>query len=140
MICASEDVGLANSQALQIAVAAAEAVHRVGMPEARIILAHAAIAVAVSPKSNSAYMAIDTALGDIRKGKVGTIPMYLRNAPVEGMKDQGYSVGYKYAHDYPGHFVKMEFLPDELKGTKYYEPSDNGAEQRIKDWLNSWRD
>ena len=140
MICASEDVGLANNQALQIAVAASEAVHRIGMPEARIILAQAAIAVAVSPKSNSAYMAINSALADIEKGKSGTIPMHLRNAPVKGMEDQGYGKGYKYAHDYPGHFVKMDFLPEELKGTKYYEPSDNGSEKRVKEWLDSWRD
>ena len=140
MICASEDVGLANNQALQIAVAASEAVHRIGMPEARIILAQAAIAVAVSPKSNSAYVAINSALADIEKGKSGTIPMHLRNAPVKGMEDQGYGKGYKYAHDYPGHFVKMDFLPEELKGTKYYEPSDNGSEKRVKEWLDSWRD
>ena len=140
MICASEDVGLANNQALQIAVAASEAVHRIGMPEARIILAQAAIAVAVSPKSNSAYVAINSALSDIEKGKSGTIPMHLRNAPVKGMEDQGYGKGYKYAHDYPGHFVKMDFLPEELKGTKYYEPSDNGSEKRVKEWLDSWRD
>ncbi len=140
MICASEDVGLANNQALQIAVAASEAVHRIGMPEARIILAQAAIAVAVSPKSNSAYMAINKALSDIENGKSGTIPMHLRNAPVKGMEQQGYGQGYKYAHDYPGHFVKMDFLPDELKGTIYYEPSDNGSEKRVKEWLDSWRD
>ena len=140
MICASEDVGLANNQALQIAVAASEAVHRIGMPEARIILAQAAIAVAVSPKSNSAYAAINSALADIEKGKSGTIPMHLRNAPVKGMEDQGYGKGYKYAHDYPGHFVKMDFLPEELKGTKYYNPSENGSEKRVKDWLDSWRD
>lgn len=140
MICASEDVGLANSQALQIAVAAAEAVRRIGMPEARIILAHACIAVAVSPKSNAAYMAVNNALADIEKGKSGTIPMYLRNAPVKGMEEQGYSIGYKYAHDYPGGFVKMEFLPEELKGTKYYVPTENGSEKRIKEWLDSWRD
>jgi putative ATPase len=135
IICASEDVGLANPAALQVAVAAAQAVHMVGMPEARIILSHAALTVATSPKSNAAYMAIDSALKDVETKRTGEVPLHLRNPVTNGMKNLGYGEGYKYAHDYPGNIVDMEFLPTEMQGTIYYRPSSNGMEQRIKEWL-----
>ncbi len=140
IICASEDVGMANPAALQVAVAAAEAIRMIGMPEGRIILAHAAVMVATSPKSNSCYAAIGKALDDVSSKRTGEVPMHLRNAVTPGMKDLGYGKGYKYAHDYPGNIVKQEFLPKEMKGTVYYEPSLNGYEARIKDWLLKWRD
>ena len=121
MICASEDVGMADSNALVIAQAAANAVHMVGMPEARIILAHAAVYVAKAPKSNAAYRGINKALEDVKSRYTGEVPLHLRNAPIEGMREEhGYSIGYKYAHDYGG-YVEQEYLPDEVKGTIYYE-------------------
>jgi putative ATPase len=140
IICASEDVGMANPSALQLAVAAAEAVRMIGMPEARIILAHAAIMVAVSPKSNACYAAIDKALNDIETKRTGEVPMHLRNAVTTGMRDLGYGKGYKYAHDYPGNIVEQEFLPEEMLGTIYYNPTSNGYEARVKEWLKKWRD
>ena len=140
MICASEDVGMANPNALLVAVAAAEAVRMVGMPEARIILSHAAIMVATSPKSNAAYMAIGRALDDVEKKYTGEVPMHLRNAPAKGMEKLGYSIGYKYAHDYPGNIVyDMEFLPPEMKDTRYYNPTSNGYELKVREWLENRR-
>mgnify|MGYP000865323637 FL=1 len=139
IICASEDVGMANPNALQVAVAAAEAVRRIGMPEARIILSQAAIMVATSPKSNSCYMAIEKALEDVESKRTGSVPMHLRNAVTPGMKDLGYGKGYKYAHDYPGNIVKQEYLPEEMRGTVYYNPTANGYEAKIKEWLERWR-
>ncbi len=135
IICASEDVGMANPTALQIAVAAAEAVRRVGMPEARIILAHAVVYIATSPKSNSCYAAISAALHDVETKNTGEVPLHLRNPVVEGMKELGYGKGYKYAHDYPGNIVKQDYLPDTIKGTVYYNPAANGYEARIREWL-----
>lgn len=137
MICASEDVGMANPSALQIATAVAQAVHMIGMPEARILLSQAAIAVAVSPKSNASYVAIDKALDDIANKDTGEVPMHLRNAPVEGMSALGYSVGYKYAHSYEGNYVEQDYLPEQLKGTIYYEPTQNGNEKKIKEFMES---
>lgn len=139
MICASEDVGMANPTALQVAVAASQAVHMVGMPEARIILAHAAIAVATSPKSNSCYAAINKALSDVESKNTGEVPMHLRNAVTSGMSDLGYGKGYKYAHDFPGNIVDQQYLPDEMQGTIYYNPTANGFEGKIKDWLEKRR-
>ena len=139
IICASEDVGTANPNALLVAEAAASAVRMIGMPEARIILAHAAITVACSPKSNACYMAINDALSDVEHKNTGEIPMYLRNAPVKGMEELGYSQGYKYAHDYDGHVAKLEFLPENMRGTKYYKPCGNGYEKGIIDYLK-WAD
>lgn len=140
MICASEDVGMANPTALLVAVAAAQAVHMIGMPEARILLAHAAVTVATSPKSNSAYKAIDKALYDVEHKNTGEAPMHLRNAVVKGMESLGYGVGYKYAHDFPGNIVDdMEYMPDEMIGAIYYEPSGNGYEAKIKEWLEKRR-
>ena len=121
VICASEDVGLANPNALVIANSAMQAVRYIGMPEARIILSEAAIYVAKSKKSNSAYMAINNAIADVNSKNTGTIPMHIRNAPVEGMKAHGYHEGYKYPHDYPGHYVEQQYLPDEMIGTIYYK-------------------
>lgn len=139
VICASEDVGMANSNALQVAVAAAEAVRMIGMPEARLILAHAAVMVATSPKSNSAYKALEKALQDVETKRTGEVPMHLRNAPVKGMERLGYGKGYKYAHDYPGNIVRQEYLPEEVAGTIYYEPTSNGFEAKIKEWLDRFR-
>lgn len=139
IICASEDVGMANPTALQVAVAAAEGIHMIGMPEARLLLAHAAVMVATSPKSNSCYKALGKAMHDVETKRTGEVPMHLRNAPVSGMAEQGYGVGYKYAHDYPGNIVKQEFFPEEMKGTIYYEPTANGYENRIKEWLERFR-
>jgi len=135
-ICAAEDVGLANPTALVVAQSAAEAVRMIGIPEARIILSEAASYVAVSPKSNACYKAIDSALADIENMNTGTVPMWLRNAPAKGMKDLGYSKGYKYAHNYEGNYVDMQFLPDKVKDKIYYEPTDNGYERKVKEWMN----
>jgi putative ATPase len=139
LICAAEDVGMANPQMIQIAMAAYQGAIAVGMPEARILLAEAAVAVATSPKSNAAYLAIDAALEDINTRRTGEVPMHLRNAPVKGMAEQGYGQGYKYAHDYPGHIVDQAYLPEEIRGTIYYKPTANGYEAKIKDWLDKRR-
>jgi putative ATPase len=135
VICAAEDVGLANPTALVVAQSAAEAVRMIGMPEARIVLSEACAYVAVSPKSNATYTAIDNALDDISRIDTGSVPMWLRNAPVKGMKDLGYSKGYKYAHNYEGNYVDMQFLPDKIKDRKYYNPTVNGYEKKIKEWM-----
>ncbi|MCX7749008.1 MAG: replication-associated recombination protein A [Clostridia bacterium] len=139
IICASEDVGMANPSALNVAVAAAEAVRMIGMPEARIILAQAAVMVATSPKSNASYMAINKAIEDVSSRRTGDVPLHLRNAVTPGMKELGYGKGYKYAHDYAGNFVKQEYLPEEMAGTVYYEPTSNGYENKIKEWLEKVR-
>ena len=124
VICASEDVGMANPNALVVANNAMQAVHMVGMPEARIILSEAAIYVATSPKSNASYLAINRALEDVKTKDTGEVPMHIRNAPAEGMEQFGYHDGYKYPHDYPGHFVQQQYLPDKMVGTKYYIKDD----------------
>lgn len=120
VICASEDVGMADPNALVVASAGAQAVNLVGMPEARIILAEMAVYVAKAPKSNASYMGINMALDDVMNTDTGTIPMHIRNAPVEEMKEFGYGEGYKYAHDYEGGFVEQQYLPDKIKDKKYY--------------------
>lgn len=120
VICASEDVGMADPNALVVASAGAQAVALVGMPEARIILAEMAVYVAKAPKSNASYMGINMALNDVMNTDTGTIPMHIRNAPVEEMKEFGYGEGYKYAHDYEGGFVEQQYLPDKIKDKKYY--------------------
>ena len=135
LICASEDVGMANPNAILVANAAYQGIMAVGMPEARILLAEAAVVVATSPKSNSSYLAINRALSDVANKRTGDVPMYLRNAPVKGMEELGYSVGYQYAHDFPEHYVPMQFLPDEMVGTKYYEPGNLGYEVQVKKWM-----
>ncbi len=125
VICASEDVGLANPQALILANSAMQAVHMVGMPEARIILSEAALYVALSKKSNASYMAINKALDDVKNKETGEVPMHIRNAPIEDMKKLGYHEGYLYPHDFPGHYVEQQYLPDKMIGTKYYVKDEN---------------
>ena len=125
VICASEDVGLANPNALVVANSAMQAVHMIGMPEARILLSEAAIYVATSKKSNASYLAIDKALSDVKNKNTGEIPMHIRNAPVEKMRELGYNEGYLYPHDFPGHYVEQQYLPDEMLGTKYYIKDEN---------------
>ena len=121
VICASEDVGMANPNALIVANSAMQAVHMVGMPEARILLSEAAIYVATSPKSNASYMAINKALEDVQNKDTGEVPMHIRNAPIEKMRELGYNEGYLYPHDFPGHYVEQQYLPDKMVGTKYYQ-------------------
>lgn len=125
VIAAAEDVGLANPNALVVATSAMQAVTMVGMPEARIILSEAATYVATSPKSNATYLGINKALEDVENKDTGTIPMHIRNAPADGMTKEGYGVGYKYPHDYPGHYVEQQYLPDKMLGTKYYIKDEN---------------
>lgn len=124
VIASAEDVGLANPNALVVANSAMQAVASVGMPEARIILAEAAVYVANSKKSNASYIALERALEDVRTKDTGEIPMHIRNAPASGMKNFGYGVGYKYPHDYPNHQVEQQYLPDKMLGTKYYIKDD----------------
>ncbi len=125
VISSSEDVGMANPNALVIANSAMQAVNMVGMPEARIILAEAAVYVANSPKSNASYLAINKALEDVKTKNTGEVPMHIRNAPIEGMRNLGYNEGYLYPHDFPGHYVEQQYLPDEMKDIKYYIEDEN---------------
>ena len=125
VICASEDVGLADPQALVIATSAMQAVHMVGMPEARIILAEAAVYVANCKKSNATYLGINKALEDVANKDTGEIPMHIRNAPIEKMQELGYHEGYLYPHDFPGHWVEQQYLPNKMLGTKYYIKDEN---------------
>ncbi len=136
-ILAAEDIGLANPNALLLANATFQVVHSIGMPEARIPLSECAVYLASSPKSNSAYLAIDKALATAKDDKVAAVPLYLRNAPTKLMDDLGYSDGYKYAHDFPGHFTDLEFLPKGKEGTVFYEPQPNQHEDRLKAYLLS---
>ena len=131
MIAASEDVGMADPSVLQTAVAAAQAVQMIGRPEARIILSQAVIAVAIAPKSNAAYMAIEKATKDIRDGKSGPVPMHLRDAHYPGAKKLGHGQDYIYAHDEPYGIAAQQYLPDELEGARYYEPTSNGFEANV---------
>ncbi len=135
VICASEDVGNANPMALVVANAAANAVDYLGLPECRINLAQAAAYVACSPKSNSAIMAVDKALEDVKGVQTSGVPNHLRDAHYPGAIKLGHGIGYKYVHDYANHYTKQQYLPDELVGTKYYELSDNGEEKELKKWL-----
>lgn len=135
VICASEDVGNADPHALQVAVAAMEAVNFIGMPEGRIPLAQAVTYVACAPKSNAAYLGINKALSDVRNIRIRSVPPHLQDSSYSGSQELGHGIGYKYAHDYPGHYVKQQYLPDELVGTVYYAPTDNGVERRIKEHL-----
>ena len=125
VICSSEDVGMANPNALVVATSAMQAVNMVGMPEAKLILAEAAVYVATSKKSNATYLGINRALDDVQNKDTGIIPMHIRNAPVEGMKDLGYGEGYLYPHDFPGHWVEQQYLPDKMLGTMYYVKDEN---------------
>ena len=139
MICASEDVGNADPMALNVAVSAAQAVERVGMPEAQIILSQAVIYIATAPKSNSACNAIFEAMDCVRNVKT-TVPPHLQDSHYKGAAKVGHGIGYKYAHDYPKHYVDQQYLPSEILGTRFYEPSDNGHEKEIKKWMNYIRE
>ncbi|MDE5815098.1 MAG: replication-associated recombination protein A, partial [Alistipes sp.] len=143
VILASEDIGLANPNALLLANACFDTVHKIGMPEARITLAETTIYLATSAKSNSAYMAIDKALAQVEHDTTNRpVPLHLRNAPTKLMKNTGYGKGYKYAHDYEGHFADLEFLPESLAGTKFYEPDEqNPTEAKIAERIRTlWKD
>ncbi len=133
VISAAEDIGLANPNALLLANACFDTIMKIGWPEGRIPLAETTIYLATSPKSNSAYLAIDHALGLVRQTGNQPVPLHLRNAPTKLMKQLGYADGYKYAHDYPGHFVRQQFLPDELQGTRIWTPQPNPAEQKHRE-------
>jgi len=135
VIFASEDIGNADPQALQVATAAAQAVEFVGMPEAQINLAQATTYLATAPKSNASYMALLEAKEDVKESLNEPVPLHLRNAPTPLMKKQGYGKGYKYPHSYPGHFVKEEYLPQSLKNHRYYRPSEQGEEVKIRERL-----
>ncbi len=134
VIAAAEDVGLANPGALPLAVACFDAVYRIGMPEARIILAETAIYLALSPKSNSAYAAIERALEHIRHHGAGAVPLHLRNAPTSLMKELGYGKGYLYPHDFPHHWVAQQYLPDGMEQVRFYTPSMSGIEPQLHTW------
>ena len=139
MIAAAEEVGMAAPQILQVTVAAAQAVALVGMPEARIILSEAALAVATAPKSNASYTAINEALADVDAGVMGQVPAHLKNAPTKLMKEWGNHEGYRYAHDWPGAVAPQEYLPEELRGREYYRPNDRGYEREVGERLNRIR-
>ena len=134
MICASEDVGNADPQALTVAVSAAQAVERVGMPEAQIILSQAVLYVATAPKSNSACNAIFAAMDNVKSHKT-TVPSHLQDSHYKGSADLGHGIGYQYAHNFPNHYVKQQYLPEEIKGAVFYEPSDMGYEQKIQEHM-----
>ncbi len=136
-LSASEDVGLANPNALLLANACFEVVSKIGMPEGRIPLAETTVYLASSPKSNASYMALETALAKVKETGNLPVPLPIRNAPTQLMEELGYSDGYKYAHDYPGNFVDMEFLPDALKGTVFYQPQANRHENVLRAYLEA---
>lgn len=135
VICAAEDVGNADPHALQVAVSAMQAVNFIGMPEGRIPLAQAVTYVSCAPKSNAAYLGIDKALADVRNVQIKGVPPHLRDGHYSGSQDLGNAIGYKYAHDYPNHYVEQQYLPDELVGTVYYDMSNNGVERRMKEHM-----
>ena len=137
MICAAEDVSNADPQALVVATNAALAVERLGMPEARIVLAQAATYVACAPKSNSAIVAIDSALDFVKNNPAYKIPSYLQDAHYKGAAKLGHGIGYRYAHDYPNHYVEQQYLPDEIKEMRFYRPSDNGYEAEIQKYFEN---
>ncbi len=139
VISASEDVGMADPSALQTAVAAAQAVQLIGMPEARIILAEAVVHLATAPKSNAAYNGINAALADVRAGRLGSVPAHLRDAHYAGAEALGHGQGYLYAHDHPHGIAAQQYLPDELVGTRYYAPTDNGYERQVGERLGRIR-
>jgi putative ATPase len=140
VILASEDVGLANPNALLLANSCFQAIHTIGMPEARIVLSETAIYLATSPKSNSAYLAIDEALALVREQGNLSVPLHLRNAPTKLMKQIGYGSGYQYAHSYDKNFANQEYLPSEISGKQFYTPGENAKEREIKAWLKErWK-
>ena len=135
MICAAEDVGMADPQALVVAVAASQAVERVGMPEGQIPLAEACVYVATAPKSNASYMALGKAMEAVRRVDIQQVPPHLKDSHYPGAAQLGRGLGYKYAHDFPGHYVRQQYLPDELVGETFFEPGENGYEKRIREYL-----
>ena len=135
VISASEDIGLANPNAMLVANACFDTLQKIGWPEGRIPLAMATIYLATSQKSNSAYLAIDNALAEVENSGNLAVPLHLRNAPTQLMKELGYSDGYKYAHDFPNHFVKQQFMPDELLGTHFWEAQGSPQEQKMAEWM-----
>ena len=135
MICAAEDVSNADPMALVLATSAAQAIERIGMPEAQIILSQAAVYVASAPKSNSAVNAVSDAMASVKNEKIKTIPPHLQDAHYKGAGKLGHGIGYKYAHDYPNHYVEQQYLPDELLGRRFYIPSENGYEKRIREYF-----
>ena len=139
VIAAAEEVGMADPSALQTAVAAAQAVALIGMPEARIILAEAVVHVTTAPKSNASYRGIDAALADVRAGRIGTVPIHLRDAHYAGARPLGHGQDYRYAHDEPHAVAAQQYLPDELVGTRYYTPSDRGYERSVTERLDRIR-
>ncbi len=139
VIAAAEEVGMADPSALQTAVAAAQAVALIGMPEARILLAEAVVHLATAPKSNRAYLGIDAALADVRAGRIGTVPPHLRDGHYAGAEKVGHGVGYRYAHDEPHAVAPQQYLPDELVGTRYYTPTDRGFERSVSERLDRIR-
>ena len=138
IISAAEDIGLANPNAILIANTCFEVVHKIGMPEARIPLSECVIYLATSPKSNSAYLAIDAAIATVKQTGNSPVPLHLRNAPTKLMKDLNYGLDYKYPHDYPGNFVEQPYLPEELKNKKFYQPQQNAQEVKILERLKAW--
>ncbi len=136
---ASEDVGMADPQALQVAVSAMEAFHFIGLPEGNLALAQAAVYLATAPKSNALYTAFQGVQRDVREVENMPVPLHIRNAPTSLMRDLGYGKGYKYPHDYSDHFIEEEYLPENLKGRVYYQPTDQGFEREIKKRLEYWR-
>ena len=136
IISASEDIGLANPNALLLATNCFEAINMVGWPEARIILSQTTIYLATSPKSNSAYMAINSAQELVKKTGNLPVPLHLRNAPTKMMKDMGYGKSYKYVHNFPGNFAKQDYLPEEVKDIKMYTPQQNPVEAKVKERLD----
>ena len=135
MICASEDVGNADPNALVVAVSAAQAVERIGMPESQIILSQAAAYVATAPKSNAAYMGIAKAMKTVADTRIMPVPAHLQDRHYKGAEKLGHGLGYKYAHDYPNHYVTQQYLPDGMEGMRFYEPSENGYEKKIREHM-----
>jgi len=141
LISAAEDIGLANLNALLLANACFDALQKIGWPEGRIILAETTIYLASSPKSNSAYLAIDEALALVEKTGNLPVPLHLRNAPTKLMKELNYGTNYKYSHDYPNHFIAQQFLPDEIMNERIWKVQENAAEKKLGDWLRAlWKD
>ena len=138
VVLAAEDIGLAQPEALSVAVATQQAVHFLGMPEGRIPLAEATVYLATAPKSNSAYQALENALEDVRKLPNDPVPLHLRNAVTGLMSGMGYGKGYRYAHEYEGHFTEQDYLPPSVQGRRYFQPSTEGTEKEIKERLESW--
>jgi putative ATPase len=134
-ICAAEDVGNADPMALVVAMAAVQAVQFIGLPEARIPLAQAVTYIASAPKSNAAYLSIDSALQDVRTRDCGAIPLHLKDAHYKGAEKLGHGIDYKYPHDFNDHFIKQQYLPTKIMGKKYYDPTSNGHEKIIKQYL-----